>query len=381
MSILGLYTALFEYSSNLRADNGGMSSKSNISANTPHILILGMGGTIAGLAPNPEDSPLQYEAGLVGVDALVAQIQSVVPVGVNLVSRQLANINSRNLTEAHLTNLGLAVKEALLDAAVKGIVITHGTDTIEETGLFLQATCGKLAHTQSKRVILTGAMLPSNVPGADGPSNLLDALRWASTPIDNCPGGVYAVMDGRGCMAMDLAKRHATALNAPLQNAPSSSVGLINPSWLSGVKAVQAAWNEDLPIPQEGEWPWVEILTSHAGARPETVAHWLSSAVQGFVLAGSGHGGFHDGWIEPLDRAMLQGIALARTTRTGAGATLRNIPELDKPGCCASGSLTAPRARIALQLALNAAKQANKAGKPLTWQDFFARMANLPEIK
>jgi L-asparaginase len=381
MSILGLYTALFEYSSNLRADNGGMSSKSNISANTPHILILGMGGTIAGLAPNPEDSPLQYEAGLVGVDALVAQIQSVVPVGVNLVSRQLANINSRNLTEAHLTNLGLAVKEALLDAAVKGIVITHGTDTIEETGLFLQATCGKLAHTQSKRVILTGAMLPSNVPGADGPSNLLDALRWASTPIDNCPGGVYAVMDGRGCMAMDLAKRHATALNAPLQNAPSSSVGLINPSWLSGVKAVQATWNEDLPIPQEGEWPWVEILTSHAGARPETVAHWLSSAVQGFVLAGSGHGGFHDGWIEPLDRAMLQGIALARTTRTGAGATLRNIPELDKPGCCASGSLTAPRARIALQLALNAAKQANKAGKPLTWQDFFARMANLPEIK
>jgi L-asparaginase len=381
MSILGLYTALFEYSSNLRADNGGMSSKSNISANTPHILILGMGGTIAGLAPNPEDSPLQYEAGLVGVDALVAQIQSVVPVGVNLVSRQLANINSRNLTEAHLTNLGLAVKEALLDAAVKGIVITHGTDTIEETGLFLQATCGKLAHTQSKRVILTGAMLPSNVPGADGPSNLLDALRWASTPIDNCPGGVYAVMDGRGCMAIDLAKRHATALNAPLQNAPSSSVGLINPSWLSGVKAVQAAWNEDLPIPQEGEWPWVEILTSHAGARPETVAHWLSSAVQGFVLAGSGHGGFHDGWIEPLDRAMLQGIALARTTRTGAGATLRNIPELDKPGCCASGSLTAPRAIIALQLALNAAKQANKAGKPLTWQDFFARMANLPEIK
>ena len=358
-----------------------MSSKSNISANTPHILILGMGGTIAGLAPNPEDSPLQYEAGLVGVDALVAQIQSVVPVGVNLVSRQLANINSRNLTEAHLTNLGLAVKEALLDAAVKGIVITHGTDTIEETGLFLQATCGKLAHTQSKRVILTGAMLPSNVPGADGPSNLLDALRWASTPIDNCPGGVYAVMDGRGCMAMDLAKRHATALNAPLQNAPSSSVGLINPSWLSGVKAVQATWNEDLPIPQEGEWPWVEILTSHAGARPETVAHWLSSAVQGFVLAGSGHGGFHDGWIEPLDRAMLQGIALARTTRTGAGATLRNIPELDKPGCCASGSLTAPRARIALQLALNAAKQANKACKPLTWQDFFARMADLPEIK
>jgi L-asparaginase len=311
----------------------------------------------------------------------VTHVQSVVPERVKLVSRQLANINSRNLTDAHLTSLGLAVKEALLDSSVKGLVVTHGTDTIEETGLFLQVTCGKLAQTQGKRVILTGAMLPSNVPGADGPSNLLDALRWASTSIDNCPGGIYAVMDGRGCLAMDLAKRHATALNAPLQNAPSSSVGLINPSWLSGVKAVQAAWNEDLPIPQEGEWPWVEILTSHAGARPETITQWLGSTVQGFVVAGSGHGGFHDVWAMPLDRAVSQGIALVRTTRTGAGATLRNIPEVDSPGSCASGFLTAPRARIALQLALNAAKQANKAGKPLTWQDFFARIADLPEIR
>ena len=140
-------------------------------------------------------------------------------------------------------------------------------------------------------------------------------------------------------------------------------------------------WSEDLPIPGEGEWPWVEILTSHAGARPETITHWLSSAVQGFVLAGSGHGGFHDDWAKPLDQAMAQGIALVRTTRTGAGATLPSIPELDAPGCRASGSLTAPRARVALQLALNAANQANKAGKPLTWQDYFARIADLPEIR
>ncbi|MDO8714754.1 MAG: asparaginase [Polynucleobacter sp.] len=358
-----------------------MSSITGITENSPHILVLGMGGTIAGLAFNPEDSPLQYEAGQVGVEELVGHIQSAVPEGVKLVSYQLANINSRNLTDAHLTALGTAVREALLDAVVKGVVITHGTDTIEETGLFLQATCGKLAQTQAKRVILTGAMLPSNAPGADGPSNLLDALRWASTAIDNCPGGIYAVMDGRGCMAMDLAKRHATALNAPLQNSPSSSVGLINPSWLSGVKAVQAAWNEDLPIPQENEWPWVEILTSHAGARAETVAQWLKSDVRGLVVAGSGLGGLHDAWVEPLDKAMAQGIALVRTTRTGAGRILPNIPEADASGCRAASALTAPRARIALQLALNAAKQANLAGKPLTWQDFFARIADLPEIR
>ena len=358
-----------------------MSSQQNTPENLPHILVLGMGGTIAGLASNPTDNPMHYEAGQVEVASLLAHIQSAVPDGIALVSKQVANINSRNLTESLMTILGETVKQALDNSMVKGIVVTHGTDTIEETGVFLQLICGKHAQNLGKRVILTGAMLPANAPKADGPSNLLDALRWASTPIDNCPGGIYAVMDGRGCLAMDLAKRHGSALNAPIQASPTSSVGLINPSWLSGVKAVQALWTEDLPIPKEGEWPWVEILTSHAGARPETVTHWLSSKVKGLVLAGSGMGGFHDAWKEPLAAAVKHGIALVRTTRTGAGETLPNLPEKDLAGCLASGSLSAPRARIALQLSLNAEKQAQAVGKSLTWQDFFARIAVLPVIR
>ena len=180
---------------------------------------------------------------------------------------------------------------------------------------------------------------------------------------------------------MDLSKRHGSALNAPIQASPSSSVGLINPSWLSGVKAVQALWTEDLPIPKENEWPWVEILTSHAGARSETITHWLNSKVKGLVLAGTGMGGFHDAWHDPLVAAVKHGIALVKTTRTGAGETLPDLPEKDISGCLASGSLSAPRARIALQLSLNAEKQALAAGKSLTWQDFFARIAVLPVIQ
>ena len=358
-----------------------MSSNPTSPEKSPHILVLGMGGTIAGLASQSEDDPRKYQAGQVSVDSLLAHIQSAVPDGIQLVPHQVANINSRNLSDSILTKLGSTVRDSLANPAVLGIVITHGTDTMEETGLFLQATSGKYAQTLGKRVILTGAMLPANAPQPDGPSNLLDAIRWASTPIDNCPGGIYAVMDGRGCMAMDLAKRHGTALNAPLQDSPSSSVGLINPSWLSGVKALQAVWSEDLPIPKLAEWPWVEILTSHAGARAETINHWLTSDVEGLVLAGSGIGGFHDEWVEPLNQAISHGIALVRTSRTGGGSTYPDIPEKDAPGCMASGTLTAPRARIALQLAINAAKQEKLNGKPLTWQDFFARIASLPEIR
>ena len=358
-----------------------MSSHQNAPETSPHILVLGMGGTIAGLASNPADNLLQYKAGQVGVSSLLAHIESAIPEGIHLVSRQIANINSCNLTEPLLALLGESTREALANTLVKGIVITHGTDTIEETGLFLQLTCGKYAQNLGKRVVLTGAMLPANAPQADGPSNLLDAIRWASTSIDNCPGGIYAVMDGRGCLAMDLAKRHASALNAPIQDSPSSSVGLINPSWLSGVKAVQALWTEDLPIPKENEWPWVEVLTSHAGARSETITHWLNSKVKGLVLAGTGMGGIHDAWKDSLVAAFKHGIALVRTTRTGAGVTFPDLPEKDIAGCLASGGLTAPRARIALQLALNAEKQAQIAGKSLTWQDFFARIAVLPVIR
>ena len=357
-----------------------MSSNLSHPEKTPHILVLGMGGTIAGLASAP-DKPLEYVAGQVGVDSLVAHIESAIPQGVKLVSHQLANINSCNLSEPLLSLLGQTVRASLDDPAVLGIVVTHGTDTIEETGVFLQLSCGQHANQLGKRVILTGAMLPSNASNADGPSNLLDAIKWASMPLDNCPGGIYAVMDGRACMAMDLAKRHPTALNAPLQSSPSSSAGLINPSWLSGVKAVQAAWTEDLPIPNEAEWPWVEILTSHSGARPETISLWSESLVKGLVLAGSGMGSLHDGWLEPLKRVAEKGIALVRTSRTGSGSTLPNIPEKDLSGCLASGGLSAPRARIALQLALNAEKQAKLAGKSLTWQDFFARIVVLPVIR
>lgn len=358
-----------------------MSSNLSPSAQTAHILVLGMGGTIAGLASNPLDQPMHYRAGQLGVHDLLSHVNSAIPEGIKVLSKQIANINSRDLADGHLTSLGLAVQEALNNPQVRGIVITHGTDTLEETGVFLQLVCGQQAHRLGKRVILTGAMLPSNVAQPDGPSNLLDALRWASMAIDNCPGGIYAVMDGRGCMAMDLAKRHATALNAPIQDSPSSSVGLINPSWLSGVKAVQNLWLEDLPIPHTGEWPWVEILTCHAGARPETLTHWLGSKVQGLVMAGTGNGGIHANWLAPLRDLLAQGIALVRTNRTGAGETLQDLPEIDPPSCLASGKLSAPKARIALQLAINAAKQANLVGKPLTWQDFFVRIASLPEIR
>jgi L-asparaginase len=354
-------------------DNGTMKSPNQ------HVLVIGMGGTIAGLAPDP-NNPSAYRAGQVSLENLITTMQTSTGLAqAEIRTEQLANINSRDLSEPLLTQLGLAVRAALDNPDVLGIVVTHGTDTIEETGLFLDAVCSKQAERMGKRVVLTGAMLPSNYPQADGPLNLQAALNWVQMDLETCPAGVFGIFAGRVCMARDLAKRHTTELNAPLRDSPSSPVHLINPSWLSRIRRIQADSGPDIAIPPENAWPWVEILTSHAGARPETALHWLGQPIRGLVIAGTGMGGVHAAWHQPLHALAEMGVAIAKASRVGTGHVHLHLPETDPAGWVAAGSLSAPKARIALQLALYASSKAKQGGKSMTWQDFFARIAVLPE--
>jgi L-asparaginase len=354
-------------------DNGLMKSPNQ------HILVIGMGGTIAGLAQDPEN-PSAYRAGQVTLETLIPTLQASTGVAHSEIRmQQLANIDSRDLSESHLTQLGLAVRAALDNPLVLGVVVTHGTDTIEETGLFLDAVCSQQAERLGKRVVLTGAMLPSNHPQADGPLNLQAALHWAQMDLETCPAGVFGIFAGRVCLARDLAKRHTSDLNAPLRDAPSSPLHLINPSWLSRIRRIQTGSRPDMAIPPVDAWPWVEILTSHAGARPETVLHWLGQPIRGLVIAGTGMGGVHAAWHKPLHALAEMGVAIAKASRAGGGHVHLHLPETDPAGWVAAGSLAAPKARIALQLALYAAVEAKQGGKSMTWQDFFARIAVLPE--
>jgi L-asparaginase len=354
-------------------DNGLMKSPNQ------HVLLIDMGGTIAGLAENPEN-PSAYRAGQVSLESLIPKVQTTTGFTQGEIrTEQLANIDSRDLSDALLTQLGLAVRAALDNPLVLGVVVSHGTDTIEETGLFLGAACSKQAEHLGKRVVLTGAMLPSNHPQADGPLNLQAALHWAQMDLQTCPAGVFGIFAGRVCLARDLAKRHTSELNAPLRDALSSPIHLINPTWLGRIRRIQVDSGPDLPIPPEVAWPWVEILTSHAGARPETVLHWQNQAIQGLVLAGTGMGGVHSAWHKPLQAIAEKGVAIVKASRVGAGDVHLHLPETDPPGWVAAGSLSSPKARIALQLALHAAFDARQDGKSMTWQDFFARIAILPE--
>jgi len=327
------------------------------------ILILGMGGTIAGLAPKPGEDPLNYKAGQVSV----ADLLNVLPKTSqwHVQSEQLANINSGDLTEALLTKLGRRVRQALLDPDIQGVVITHGTDTMEETGLFLHMTCAHLAKTQGKTVVLTGAMLPSNAQGADGPANLQLALQAASGSYKVgdrevvLPGGIVGAFAGRIIAARNYAKRYSSKIDAPVADSPD-------------LELQELASDVDVPIPDTDDWPWVEIVTSHAGAKPQVIDFLIKNGVEGLVLAGTGQGNINQNLLETIKTAKQNHLPMVRATRTGAGEIRQNVPvHDDQLGTLASGTLTPAKSRIALQLTLHAAHE----DKSLDWKSIFATIA------
>lgn len=334
------------------------------------ILILGMGGTIAGLAANPEGDPLNYAAGQVAVGDLVKHASPQD----NLVfkAEQIANINSCDLSESLLTQLGRRIREALDDPEIRGIIITHGTDTMEETGIFLHLTCGALAQKKHKTVVLTGAMLPSNAPGADGPANLALAITAAQGQISlngqtvALPGGVVGTFAGRVIAARNYAKRFSSQIDAPVASSPDLGVAASIQEILDpGI---------DLPIPEVGDWPWVELVTSHASTKPQVIDYLVENGVEGLIIAGTGQGNINFGLIPAMKKAKEASIPMIRATRTGSGEIRHNIPMNDDDlGTQPAGSLTAPKARIALQLLIHALR----VDKSLDWKNFFATIAGL----
>ena len=326
-------------------------SKSSIS---PFILVVGTGGTIAGLTTNSGNGG--YEAGQVSISTLLTQINSKFPIK----NIQLSNIDSCDLSEPLLSKLGIQVREGLADPEVLGIVITHGTDTMEETTTFLEFVCGGYSRNLGKKVVLTGAMLPSDHPQADGPWNLSKAIEFAGE--GDAQNGIWAVMGAKPIPGLALVKGHSSSVDAFFEETlPNHDIQVSN----------------DLPIPSDKQWPWVEIITSHVGARSETIQFLWGRGVQGIVLAGTGAGTVHENLVNALEQFMEAGGAVVRASRVGRGNVSETLVNRRLSGALSAGSLTPPKARIALQLALFASAQSGT--NALSWQDYFARMVGLPK--
>lgn len=309
-------------------------------SSTPVILVLGTGGTIAGLAESPAESS-RYQAAQLPISTLAASLPTLE--GHRIEAQQVLQIDSKDLNFGHWLALLDAIRAAMLRSDVAAIVITHGTDTLEETAYFLHRVLAP-----SKPIVLTAAMRPANAPDADGPRNLADALAVASS----APApAILVCMAGQVYGASSLRKAHTMAVDA-FTSDDGPLLGRVEAGRLEalGIWPAQTA-PASASLPSAGAWPWVEIVQNHVHADGRAVAALVQAGVQGLVVAGTGNGTLSEPLDAALRGAVMAGVRVVRASRCLVGAVSA------EPGLLPVASATSPvKARIDLLLELLAAQ-------------------------
>ena len=311
----------------------------------PNIVVLATGGTIAGAAAS--DVQAGYTSGQVGVDQLLAAVPQAKKLA-TLSGEQVANIGSQDINDEVWLKLARRVNELLAKPEVDGIVITHGTDTIEETGYFLN-----LVVKSRKPVVLTAAMRPSTALSADGPLNFFNAVAVAAHK--DAPGkGVLVVVNDWIHGASSLTKTSTTAVQtfmSPLRGlvgtvaygeieffrGPVSKNTLQSEFSLDGVTAL----------------PRVDIIMAHENMDGKMIDAAVAAGAKGVVIAGVGNGNMTKEGLDALAANAKKGIICVRSSRVVTGRVGRNVEvDDDKLGLVASDDLNPQKARVLLRLAL-----------------------------
>jgi L-asparaginase len=321
----------------------------SLSPSLRRIVVLGTGGTIAGRAADGGDN-IGYTAGQVEVADLLGGIGA--PEGLELSAEQVAQLDSKDMEFDVWLQLARRCAFWLAEADVAGVVITHGTDTIEETAFFLQTVLAP-----GKPVVLTCAMRPASSLSPDGPQNVRDAIAVAATPAAQ---GVTVVCAGAIHSALDVQKVHTYRPDA-FASGDAGPVGYVEEGSVRRLRD----WPQS-PVGKsrkffetkdgaEAHWPRVEIVTSHAGVSGAVVDLLLqertavgAEPIRGLVLAATGNGTVHHALEAAALRAQDAGVAVLRATRCASGRILPRPDDRLRD----AGALTPVKARIALMLEL-----------------------------
>lgn len=312
-------------------------------AQLPEVLVLGTGGTIAGVAPAAlRATGAGYTAGVLGVDRLLAAAPGVEQLA-RLQLRQVCNIDSKDAQPGLWLELAREIRQWRALGHTGGCVITHGSDTLEETAHALDRLLEPGAP-----VVVTAAMLPADALSADGPRNLFDSVRVAADPA--AAGlGVLCVAHGRVHAARDVSKQRPARIDA-FGSGERGPLGFIDARGLrlTRVPPAPAVPRERVPAPEPeaAAWPRVELVCSHAGADGGVVRALLAASRAGqlqpplaaLVVLGTGGGTVH----EQLQAALAEAEA--------AGVQVRVVP---RSGCCEGGEfdgLNAAKVRVELLL-------------------------------
>ncbi|WPO77817.1 type II asparaginase [Flavobacterium sp. KACC 22761] len=311
----------------------------------PKVLILATGGTIAGAAKSGVQSG--YTSGQVTIDAMVNAVPDALKLA-DIKGEQISNVGSQDMSFEIMLKLANRINELASSKDVDGFVITHGTDTMEETAYFLN-----LVTKTDKPVVLVGSMRPSTAISADGPLNLYNAIAVAADP--NAKGhGVLLVMNDWIHSAQSLTKVSTTAVQtfmSPIRGLIGTTAYGVNDFY--HYPDQKFGKTSEFDVKGVTTFPRVDIIYADADMKPDLIDASIEKGAKGIVIAGVGNGNMNKASLDACARASKKGIIVVRSTRVATGIVGRNVEcNDDELGLIASYGLNPQKARILLTVAL-----------------------------
>jgi L-asparaginase len=311
----------------------------------PNVVVLATGGTIAGAAAS--DVQAAYTSGQVGVEQLLSAVPQAKKLAV-MRGEQISNIGSQDMNDEVWLKLARRVNELTAMPDVDGVVITHGTDTIEETAYFLN-----LVVKSKKPVVLTAAMRPSTALSADGPLNFYNAVAVAGNK-DAAGRGVLVVVNDWIHGAGSLTKTSTTAVQTFLSPLGGliGTVAYGEAEFYRGPVGRSTA-DSEFSLTGVATLPRVDIVMAHENMDGKLIEAAVEAGAKGIVIAGVGNGNMTQAALDSLAVQAKKGIVCVRSSRVVTGRVGRNVEvNDDKLGLVASDSLNPQKARVLLRLAL-----------------------------
>lgn len=315
----------------------------------PRIIILATGGTIAGAGAAADRAG--YTAGKIPIDDLIGAIPTVKKVA-DISGEQIASVGSQDMTIEIWKKLAIRINEIDRNDEADGVVVTHGTDTQEETGYFLD-----LVTSADIPIVLTGSMRPATAISADGPKNLYDAITIAANPKSRGRGVLISfnegIFDARDVMKLSTTKTNAfgSPNTGPVGQAYDGKVEY----YLKSEREVNPA--KPIKITPDTKFPRVDIVYMYADASSDMIDMLVAKKVDGIVIAGVGNGNFNKAYMDAVKRAVAADVIVCRASRTPSGrVVLHDEINDDELGTIVSDDLTPQKARILLMLALTKTK-------------------------
>jgi L-asparaginase len=311
----------------------------------PRIHVIATGGTIAGAQASAED--YGYKSGAYDINTLINAVPNLNKLA-SISGEQVVNIGSQDMNDAVWLQLAKALSAALARDDVDGALITHGTDTLEETSYFLS-----LVTKSPKPVVMVGSMRPATAISADGPGNIYNGVAVAADPKATGRGTLVSLND-EFHYARNVVKTDTTSVQTfeSINRGPAGLVHTGTVEWFAPMDKKVGAQTE-FSVDGLDKLPRVDILYAHANMSADLIEAAVNNGAKGIVVAGVGDGNMTAPALEALKKAADSGIVVVRSTRLPKGLVLRNNEvNDDEMGFVASGELNPAKSRVLLQLAL-----------------------------